>query len=166
VTPLRVETGTLKFEHYTGDSARKRESVPKVLKLWVKFENVSKDQTFSPLDRKILLTRIVDTNNRAQLRSNQFVCSAGNKGNLENTFLLYDLEEYGDWNFAGMKDDPVLKPGETLEAYLRASPQAAEELDGQSIWRIQFRKGYNPKSKRGVTTLIEVTFNQEEIESA
>ena len=166
VTPLRVEKGALQFEHYTGDPARKRESVPQVLKLWVKFENVSKDQTFSPLDRKILLTRIVDSNNRAQLRSNQFLCPAGKKGDLENTFLLYDLEEYGDWNFAGMPDDPVLKPGESLEAYIPASPDASGELDGSAIWRVQFRKGYNPKSKRGVTTLIEVKFNENEIESA
>ncbi|HBN76355.1 MAG TPA: hypothetical protein DD473_11160 [Planctomycetaceae bacterium] len=166
VTPLRVEKGTLRFEHYTGDPARKRESVPQVLKLWVKFENVSKDQSFSPLDRKILLTRIVDSNNRTQLRSNQFLCPAGSKGDLKNTFLLYDLEEYGDWNFAGMQDDPVLKPGETMEAYIPASPDAAGELDGAAVWRLQFRKGYNPKSKRGVTTLIEVKFNKNEIESA
>ena len=100
------------------------------------------------------------------MRSNQFLCPAGKKGDLENTFLLYDLEEYGDWNFARMPDDPVLKPGESLEAYIPASPDASGELDGSAIWRVQFRKGYNPKSKRGVTTLIEVKFNENEIESA
>jgi len=166
VTPLRVETSDLKFEHYTGDPARKRESVSDVMKLWVRFENVSEDQKFAPLDRTLVLKRIVDPEQPGRLRSNQFLSTVGDKGNLDRTFLLYDLEEYGDWNFAGVKDEPVLGPGESIETYLPAAPAADEELDGTVVWRIQFRKGYHPKSKRGVTTLIEVRFKKNEIQSA
>ncbi len=166
VTPLRVETSDLKFEHYTGDPARKRESVSDVMKLWVRFENVSDDQKFAPLDRTLVLKRIVDPDQPGRLRSNQFLSTVGDKGNLDRTFLLYDLEEYGDWNFAGIKDEPLLGPGEVVETYLPAAPAADDELDGTVVWRIQFRKGYNPKSKRGVTTLIEVRFKKNEIQSA
>ncbi|MCG6157984.1 hypothetical protein [Rubinisphaera margarita] len=166
VTPLRVETSDLKFEHYTGDPARKRESVSDVMKLWIRFENVSKDQKFAPLDRTLVLKRIVDPDQPGRLRSNQFLTTVSDKGNLDRTFLLYDLEQYGDWNFAGIKDEPVLGPGESIETYLPAAAVADEELDGTVVWRIQFRKGYHPTSKRGVTTLIEVRFKKNQIQSA
>lgn len=166
VTPLRVEREPLKFSHYTGDPMKKRDATAPVLKLWLKFENVSKDQTFAPLDRKLLLTRIVDPREPEYLRSNQFLAPQSDKGNLDETILLYDLEMHGNWNFADFNEDLTLGPGESCEVYLPSREVKADETDQPLVWRVQFRKGYNPKSYRGVTTLIEVRFDPKKIQQA
>ena len=165
VTPLRVEKAPVQFEHFTGDPSRKRAASPPVLKLWVKFENVSRDQKFAPLDRELLLSRIVDARRPEYERSNQFVAPASAKGNLDATALLFNLEKVGDWNFAGLPDQPTLAPGESIELYLPASEAASEHVGEPLIWRVQFRKGYHPQSFRGVTTLIEIQIDPSQIQS-
>ena len=166
VTPTKVVYEPLEFTHYSPTSDKTRVASKPVMKLWLKFENVSKDQKFAPLDRKLMLMRIVDPKRREYMRSNQFLCPADSKGDLDKTSLLYNLEMVGDWDFAGVKDDPVLSPGETLDIYLPSSEEAYDKMDGEITWRVQFRKGYNPKSKRGVTTLIEVIFDKKQVISA
>ncbi len=165
VTPTKVVYEPLKFTHYSHDPAKTRSASKPVMKLWLKFENVSNDQKFAPLDRKLMLMRIVDNKQPEFMRSNQFLCPANSKGDLDKTSLLYNLEMVGDWDFAGIEDDPVVPPGESLEIYLPSSEQAYDEMDGKITWRVQFRKGYNPQSKRGVTTLIEVVFDKKQIAS-
>ena len=44
-----------------------------------------------------------------------------------------------------------------------ASEEEAVELKGDLVWRVQIRKGYHPQSLRGVTTLIDVQFNSQDI---
>ncbi|MCA8984343.1 MAG: hypothetical protein KDA76_11320 [Planctomycetaceae bacterium] len=156
VTPLRVEKEPLKFSHYSGDPGRSRPAAGPVLKLWLKFENVSSDQKFAPIDRLLVLKRIVDASRPEFLRSNQCIAPASRKGDLTETMLLYDLEMHGDWNFAGLADNPLIGPGESVEVYLPSEELDSISLDQPLIWRVQFRKGYHPTSYRGVTTLIEV----------
>jgi CRISPR/Cas system CSM-associated protein Csm4 (group 5 of RAMP superfamily) len=55
-----------------------------------------------------------------------------------------------------------LEPGEKLETFI-PSDEEATSLSGDLVWRVQFRKGYNPSSKRGVTTLIDVRFNSRDV---
>ncbi len=165
VTPTKVVYEPLKFAHYSQDPTKTRTVSKPVMKLWLKFENVSKDQKFAPLDRKLMLMRIVDSKQPEFMRSNQFLSPASSKGELDKTSLLYNLEMVGDWDFAGIEDDPIVPPGESLEIYLPSSEQAYDEMDGKITWRVQFRKGYHPQSKRGVTTLIEVVFDKKQIAS-
>ncbi len=166
VTPTKVVYEPIQFVHYSQDPTKTRAASKPAMKLWLKFENVSKDQKFAPLDRKLMLMRIVDPKQREFMRSNQFLCPSRAKGDLKKTSLLYDLEMVGDWDFAGIEDDPLVPPGQTLEIYLPSSEEAYDEMDGKITWRVQFRKGYNPDSKRGVTTLIEVVFDKKEVISS
>jgi hypothetical protein len=57
VTPLKVTRGSVKFEHFLGEAGMTREPTPPVLKLWIKFENVSRNQKFAPVDPYLLFTR-------------------------------------------------------------------------------------------------------------
>jgi hypothetical protein len=63
----------------------------------------------------------------------------------------------------GQNLDRVLKPGEVVETFVATTPEQIETLSGRLVWRVHFRKGYNPTSHRGVTTLIEVLFQSAEI---
>ena len=75
-----------------------------------------------------------------------------------------------EWNLKGQninqeKKPQELKPGESFETYVATNEQGIDDLKGDLVWRLQIRKGYNPKSRRGVTTLIEVVFNSSQIQS-
>ncbi len=167
VTPLRIEKRPLRFTHFSGNPQQNRAETEPVLKLWVRFENVSRDQKFAPLDRELLLKRVVDPSRPEFVRSNQFLVPASRKGDLSKTRLLYDLEMFSDWNFAGFEEDPVLAPGESVELYLPSAEVRAEQipLDQPLLWRVQFRKGYHPESYRGVTTLIEIKIDSSAIQA-
>lgn len=164
VTPIKVVKQNLEFQHYGGSERGTREPDGPVLKLWLRFENVSDKQTFAPIDRKLLLTRIADTHDLSWVRSNQFLAASSQQGVPGKQYGIYDLEMFGDFDFAGVENQPVLKPGETLDVYFPSDPQATK-LSEEIVWRIQFRKGYHPKSKRGVTTLVDVHFHASEIQA-
>jgi len=169
VTPLRVTRGPVEFEHYTGDSTKTREPSQDVLKLHLKFENVSRDQTFEPLDQKLLLTRVAGRTSESQMRANNFVCRIDQKRTDAERVLVYDMPPSWDWNLKGQNINQEaqtqnLEPGESFETYVATNEAGIDTLKGDLVWRIQLRKGYNPVSYRGVTTLIEVVFNSDQIQ--
>ena len=164
VTPLRVTRSPVEFVYFNDEPGHHRPPTLPTLKLWLRFENVSTDQTFAPLGRELVLTRVVGKRSPDQLRANNFVCRAADKRSNGRQILLFDLSQGSNWDLRDQNVDRVLQPGETLETYLACEAEGLEELTGELIWRVQFRKGYNRKSKRGVTTLIEVRFHSKEIQ--
>jgi len=48
--------------------------------------------------------------------------------------------------------------------YVPTDELGSEAVEGDLIWRMQFRKGFHPESMRGVTTLIEIEFNADQIQ--
>lgn len=164
VTPLRVTKEPLRFEYYTGDATKMRKPTDPVLKLWVRFENVSRTQTFAPLDRDLVLSRVPDNKNVGELRSNQFVMRLADKPSGRPRVQIYDLPADGEWDFVGYRSTPQLSPGETWDTYIPTTETGLDKLDGNLVWRVHFRKGYHPVSFNGVTTLFEVRFNSGQIE--
>ncbi len=170
VTPLRVTRGPLEFEHYAGDATRTRAPSEDVLKLHLRFENVSADQTFEPLDQKLLLTRVAGKTSESQMRANNFVSRVDQKQTDGQRVLIYDMPPSWEWNLKGQNINQEaqphnLKPGESFETYVATNEHGIDSLKGDLVWRLQLRKGYNPKSYRGVTTLIEVLFNSDQIQA-
>ncbi|MDF1744594.1 MAG: hypothetical protein P1V19_12930 [Gimesia sp.] len=170
VTPLRVTRGPIEFEHYTGDATKTRSPSKDVLKLHLKFENVSRDQTFEPLDQKLLLTRVAGKTSESQLRANNFVCRVDQKRTDAERVLVYDMPPSWEWNLKGQNINQEtlsqkLGPGESFETYIATNEAGIDSLKGELVWRLQLRKGYNPVSYRGVTTLIEVVFNSDQIQA-
>lgn len=170
VTPLRVTRGPIEFEHYAGDKTRTRAPTRDVLKLYLRFENVSDDQTFEPLDQKLLLTRVSGKTPEHQFRANNFVSRMDQKRTDGERVLVYDMPPSWEWNLKGQNINQEskpqnLEPGESFETYVATTEEGIDSLQGELVWRLQLRKGYNPKSHRGVTTLIEVVFNSDQIET-
>jgi hypothetical protein len=75
---------------------------------------------------------------------------------------VYDLPEFSEYVLFGQDLNHALKPGETWETYV-PSEEGLAKLDGEWVWRVLFRKGYNPESQRGVTTLIDVRFRPDDV---
>lgn len=164
VTPLKVTRGPLKFEHYTGQPGLARDPSEPVLKLWVKFENVSSDQTFVPLDPWVLFTRnSIDLGRKIQ--ANGFVAEESKRRTPKpSLFYHYDMPIHSEFRIVGQNLNRELGPGDTVETFIPAEEDAGT-LAGGLVWRFQFRKGYNRQSKRGVTTLVDVQFKSGDIKS-
>jgi hypothetical protein len=77
---------------------------------------------------------------------------------------IFDLPVFSEFRMVGQNLDRKLGPGESLETFIPSEAEAVK-LDGRLVWRIQFRKGYNPKSHRGVLTLVDVQFKDSDIKS-
>ena len=161
VTPVKVTRGPVKFEHYSGKSALERSDTQPLLKLWLKFENVSRDQIFSPLDELLIFKRSTQ-NLGEKVFANNFLVAAENRKLLKSIFHVYDMPTHSEFAMIGHKLDTELPPGETWQTFV-PSEEEAVELKGDLVWRVQIRKGYHPKSRRGVTTLIDVQFNSQDI---
>ncbi len=161
VTPLKITRGAITFTHAFGTRGGVRQPSQPVLKLWVRFENVSSDQTFAPLSAPLLYKRIVTRNGRFQT-NNFLIAEADRKKKSPEVSYVFDMPEFSEFVMVGQNLGKELAPGESLETYIPAE-EGVELADGPWMWRVQFRKGYHPNSFRGVTTLIDVRFEPDAV---
>ena len=166
VTPVKVTKGPLQFVHYGDQKLSRPATQSDVLKLWIKFENVSEDQTFPVLDEQLLFQRVRDRKHPGPERSNNYVCLQSEQVKGGTKVPLYPYSIKGDWLLKDQNLDKPVAPHETWETYIPTTDdEDLSELEGPLCWRVHFRKGYNPESHWGVTTLVEVDFDSEEIEA-
>jgi hypothetical protein len=165
VTPLRVTREPLQLVHYNDPGKSKSTSAP-VLKLWLEFENQSQDQTFSPLDLELMLRQEYDQENPERVLSNNFVCRASDKVRGGRLVHVYPLNPLDRWDLKDHTAGRELQPGEKKVVYIPTGEDGVSHLSGDLVWRVHFRKGLNPNSGRGVTTVIEVVFHSDEISAS
>lgn len=163
VTPLRVSRGPLEFVFFDPAAGELRPASKPVLKLYLRFENVSDSQEVVPLDRHLVFTKEPDRKNFGRFKANNFVCAADERSQYDRHVLVYDLSPESEWLIREENLDRTLKPGESVVSFIPTTEEGWTGLSGPLVWRVHLRKGYNPTSLRGVTTLIEVTFNRSEI---
>ncbi|VAX40458.1 hypothetical protein MNBD_PLANCTO02-1787 [hydrothermal vent metagenome] len=163
VTPMKVTRGPLHFVLYDGTTPKNNKRPPSkdVLKLWVRFENVSENISIKPLGRQLTFKRGADSQDISKIRANNFVCQLNEKTKTGHVSLLYDLIIDDVWDLKNQNIDRDLQPGESFETYIPSGEE--ERLTGELVWRIHFRKGHNKKSLRGVTTLLEVQFSSSNV---
>ncbi|MCA9068923.1 MAG: hypothetical protein KDA84_08375, partial [Planctomycetaceae bacterium] len=157
VTPVKVTKGNLEIEGWDPEGP--------VLKLFIKFKNVSNDQTIVPLDGELLF----DQNRNRSLQdagavANQFVCKASEKSKAGKAVLVYARFADLDFEFRNQNLGRALKPGEEVTIYIPSETDGLGALKGDLIWRVHFRKGHSPKNY-GVTTVFEVKFTSDDIQA-
>lgn len=161
VEPLRVVAEPLEFEHFSDPSGIVKEPTGSVLKLWVRFTNLSDRQTIVPLDADLLFRRTVLDDVPC---ANQFVCRTGDRRAAGSLVLMYDHPTTSEWDLHGQHLGVALQPGESVETYLPSSESGAA-LTGRLAWRVHFRKGYSQRGY-GVTTLVDVLFDSADVQQA
>lgn len=160
VTVLKVTRGPVQFRHFA-DANKSRLPTAPVLKLWLRFKNVSTDQEIAPLDDQLLFTRA--GKDRFSYRSNQFVVRAEQKANRDaKRVIAFDHIIGSGWDLAGLPLDKPLQPGESHDYYVPTCENDLDVLTGELVWRVHIRKGYSSRGN-GVTTLFEVRFNSDVI---
>ena len=161
VEPVRVTRGPVQFEHYSHDLGKSQPPSPPVCKLWLKLTNVSKDQEIAPLDALLLFKR--EMNRDGELVSNTFLAPTGKQKEGPIVFS-YPAAQNSEWDMVGQDLGRKLAPAESIETFIPSDHDGLAELDGKLVWRFHLRKGYAP-SGRGVTTLVEVAFASDDIET-
>lgn len=162
VTPVKVTRGPVKFVHGYGNARATKEPSAPVLKLWLKFENVSRSQEFPPLDRTLVFRRIFDKKLKSEFALS-FVCREDQRTRDKGErYFAFDMPEFSEFHLADQNLNRWLQPGESWETYI-PSVEDLVEVDGVWVWRVLFRKGLNASSGRGVTTLIDVKFTGDDV---
>jgi len=163
VTPVRVTRGQVEFSFYKPGEDETRAPEGPVLKLHLRFDNVSRDQEFVPFDRQLVYTKVPDKQ-YGWFNPNNFVSNVSDRSERAKHVYVFDMPpKTSDWLMRDQNLDHELKPGDFVETFVPTTADDIETLSGDLVWRVQFRKGYNPKSLRGVTTLIEVLFKSSDI---
>ena len=164
--PVRVTHGPLEFVHFRGqgvdeESGIGRDPTPPVLKLWIRFRNVSADQTFAPLGRALVFTRGRGKADR-RIRGNNFVCPVDADVELDECVPVFDHIVDGEYDLKDQHVDRGLPPGAEFTTYIPSDEDGIEQFTGELRWRVHFRKGLGP-SGWGVTTLADVLFHSDEV---
>ena len=156
VTPLKVTRGKIEFVNASGGSAGLLSSPVDVLKLHLRFKNLSKDSSIAPL--RSLAFKQTGTGEKRE--SNNVVYNP----KLKNVpVLAYPVSK--DERIKGLDIDTELKPGESCELFIPTNNDRLDLMLSKAtdlVWRVHFRKGYSPKNF-GVTTLIEVNVPKADI---
>lgn len=160
VKALGVERRPVEFAHYSGEAGRIRDPTDPVLRLRLRFTNASADQSIAPVDAGLVFKRIVGHDGRVD--ATNFVCRARDKQKSGPVVFVYDHPQSSEWDLVDQHLDRVLAPGESFETYIPTTEEDLDELTGDLLWRVHFRKGYSPQGY-GVTTLIEVAFGEGEV---
>lgn len=162
VEPIRVVREPIQFSHYDPTSRLTRPASDPVIKMWLRFTNLSDEQKIAPLDGDLLLRWVT---NSAQQReySNQYLFAEG-ASQSSDEISTYRHSKTSDWDLLDQQLGHVLEPGESFETYIASTEELPTELPQRLNWRFQFRKGYSP-SGNGVTTLVDIAFNKDEIEA-
>lgn len=177
VSAVKVTREPLEFEYYNGEVPPSDRTPPPatdpVLKLWLEFKNVGKNQIIPPFDvpkgpdgeeRSLLYLRVTSAKDPDQVRANNFVAPLDRKEQAGSRVFVYPLNLDDWWELKGQDRLRSLRPGESYTTYVPTDTENLDELDGKLVWRVQFRKGFNPESMRGVTTLIEVVFDSSDVQ--
>lgn len=161
VTPLRVTRGPLQFTDSANTPPRERLDSEPVLKLWLKFENASDSQTITPIDTNLMYFRRI-LNDRIASYNVIFKNAERTQRDSKFYYTFDRLTADSEWHIAGQLTNQPLKPRESLETFI-PSEEKIDDLSGDLIWRVHFRKGHGPTTGNGVTTLIDVRFNNRDI---
>ena len=161
VTPLRVSKGPIKFVYFKDIPGNERSPSDPVLKLWLKFENVSDQQIITPIDSTLMYFQ---RGHSPVISYNVIFRDVDRKKKDGLFFYNFDrLPPESEWRIVGQDANRELLPHEEYETFI-PSQESVELPSGEVIWRVHFRKGHGPKTGNGVTTLIDVRFDSKDIE--
>ncbi|MEI8021744.1 MAG: hypothetical protein WCH39_26275, partial [Schlesneria sp.] len=160
VTPLRVTRGPISFKYFKDVPENERAPSDPVLKLWLKFENVSEQQIITPIDSTLMYFQ---RGHSPVISYNVIFRDIDRKKKDGLFFYNFDrLPPESEWRIVGQDANRELLPHEEYETFI-PSQESVELPDGEVIWRVHFRKGHGPQTGNGVTTLIDVRFDSNDI---
>lgn len=161
-TPIRVTREPVTFASMLTGAVQENMATPPVLKLWFKFENVSDRMAFPPWDVSLMSNRSPAEGTDDSTLANSWLMVT--EDGAEKRILNYLHSPNSNFDIVGQNSRKMISPGEELTAFVACSDGIAHISSAETYrWRVQIRKGVNSSSGNGVTTLIDVTFSQDDI---
>ena len=115
-----------------------------MLKLWLKFENLSDHQTIAPLDTTLMFFQRLTDNRVASY--NVLFREADRKDRNAHFYYLFDrMAVDSEWILIGQHTNEELAPGQSFETFV-PSEENTEGLTGDVVWRVHFRKGHGARN--------------------
>jgi len=143
VTPVEVVVTQLELARSIEPRDWRREDAESVA-LRLKLTNVSRDQSFAPLERAFV-------REQSSPLDRSSITTKGGK-----TIGLFPLAIDSEWSIAG-QEFPVLKPGESTETLIASELGAVNRLTSDMTWRVRLRVGAYK------TDMIGVRFDKDDV---
>lgn len=163
-TPTKVVREPLSFVHMTtgkvGDNMQSRD----VLKLYFTIKNVSDQLAFPPWDVALMNHRSPEEGLDESTKANSWLRVT--KGNKSKRVLNFSHSPKSNFDIVGLQSRITLQPDESRSTFIASSEGIDDWLNRSADlrWRIQLRKGVNEQSQQSVTTLVDVTFAEGDIQ--
>jgi hypothetical protein len=126
VTPRSIEAGPVALVHRIDANERRSEDDCLVLRL--RLTNLSKNQTFTPIDPVQVRERDIRT-------FDPYIATSEGR-----PIRLFPLALDSEWSLFG-QEFPVLAPNESAETFIAAEPGSADHLADEMTWRVRVRFG-------------------------
>ncbi|MEZ6130272.1 MAG: hypothetical protein R3C59_16425 [Planctomycetaceae bacterium] len=164
LTPVKVTREPVAMIDPTGKPASGFSNQP-VLKLWFTMENVSSEMAFPPWDVNLMCHRgEVD----GKPVANSWLMVQETDKDTETQILNFFHSPDSSFEIVDYHNRELVNPGNSLTSFIAAGEDLnhipADKVDGYR-WRLQFRKGVSADSGNGVTTLVDIHFQPEDIQS-
>ena len=143
ITPLTLVKRTVRLTWMVSEGRHRMEPGPETLVLRVRIKNVSKDETFAPLELAFL--------RRPDSGAGATFLAVGNR-----VVEGFPLAVASERSILGQVT-PTLKPGESVETLVACDPEGKDRLTEPGTWRIKLR--VNPEQ----TVAIGVAVGPEDV---
>lgn len=166
LTPLRVTRESLSFQNMISQDIDAEMTTRPVLKLWLRFENVSRDVAFPPWDVGFMAHRSPPSGRDESTLANSWL-QVEKTGSAQTVRVLNYLHSpESSFDIVGHHSARMIGPGESMETFIASDESISDVSNGDVArlrWRIQFRKGIHRTSRNGVTTLVDIDFHLNDV---
>ena len=163
-TPTKVVREPMTFVHMTSGQAADSMKSQEVLKLYFTIQNMSDRLAFAPWDVALMNHRTPEEGIDPTTKANSWLrVTAGNES---ERILNFFHSPDSNFNIVDMQSRIALQPDESRQTFIASSEGLDSWLkkSAELRWRLQLRKGVHLPSNRSVTTFIDVTFAEGDVQ--
>lgn len=165
LTPFKITREQLTFVNMINGAVADGKVSKPVLKLWFRMTNASPDIAFPPWGVALMSHR--SEKDEATI-ANSWLMVKQASAQTDTQVLNYNHPPDSNLDLADQHSRQLLNPGQELTSFIACSETismiAPEKIESYR-WRIQIRKGVHLDSGHGVTTLVDVNFSPDDIDS-
>lgn len=165
LTPFKVTREPIHYVNMMNGSPIEGMSSKPVLKLWFRMHNASKDVAFPPWDVALMSHR---SEQKEEQVANSWLMVRTDAADAETQVLNFYHSPDNSFDLTDQHSRKLVEPGQDLTSYIVSSEEITnipQDTIASYRWRIQIRKGVHVATGNGVTTLFDVNFSPNDIES-
>lgn len=168
VRPLKVTREPLRFVGFLNRQENPELTSGPVLKLWLEFRNMAANYAFPPCDAYLMAWRSPVDGVDESVAANTWLQVTSAAGSSPRRVLNFLHSPHSNFIMADQNAGTSVAPGESVVQFVASSEDIGSvpaSANNQYTWRVHLRKGVHLPSGHGVTTLVDVLFQEADIQS-